>query len=157
MERELCIFEMSDATNLVSLAHSRLLQEHLLKEYAATRARCAINLKAVPHSDDDLWSFVMLPDAQSVSTIFSFLVGSCLTFFTCPDSLYLQLVTLHAARSDPSTPRAQAVGRAVQRREREYRVVPLRSKRRSGGRSGLIGTTRSTCCVSSKASPLRRC
>jgi hypothetical protein len=27
MERELCIFEMSDATNLVSLAHSRLLQE----------------------------------------------------------------------------------------------------------------------------------
>jgi hypothetical protein len=80
MERELCIFEMSDATNLVSLAHSRLLQEHLLKEYAATRARRAINLKAVPHSDDDLWSFVMLPDARSVSTIF-FLVGSCLTFF----------------------------------------------------------------------------
>jgi hypothetical protein len=70
MERELCIFEMSDATNLVSLAHSRLLQEHLLKEYAATRARRAINLKAVPHSDDDLWSFVMLPDARSVSTIF---------------------------------------------------------------------------------------
>jgi hypothetical protein len=70
VERELCIFEMSDATNPTSLACSRLLQEHLLKEYAATRARRAINLKAVPHSDDDLWSFVMLPDAQPVSTVF---------------------------------------------------------------------------------------
>jgi hypothetical protein len=39
MERELSIFEMSDAANPVSLAHSRLLQERLLKEYAATRAR----------------------------------------------------------------------------------------------------------------------
>jgi hypothetical protein len=37
MERELCIFEMSDAANPVSLARSRLLQECLLKEYAATR------------------------------------------------------------------------------------------------------------------------
>jgi hypothetical protein len=30
----------------------------------STRARCAISLKAVRHSNDDLWSFVMLPDAQ---------------------------------------------------------------------------------------------
>jgi hypothetical protein len=37
MERELCIFEMSDATNPISLALSQLLQEHLLKEYVATR------------------------------------------------------------------------------------------------------------------------
>jgi hypothetical protein len=29
------------------------------------RARHAINLKAVRHSNDDLWSFVMLPDAPA--------------------------------------------------------------------------------------------
>jgi hypothetical protein len=36
MERELRIFEMSDTTNLVSLARSRLLQERLPKGYATT-------------------------------------------------------------------------------------------------------------------------
>jgi hypothetical protein len=35
-----------------SLARSRLLQECLLKEYVATRARRTINLKVVPHNDD---------------------------------------------------------------------------------------------------------
>jgi hypothetical protein len=72
MERELCIFEMSDAGNPVSLARSRLLQERLLKEYVATRARHAISLKSVPRSDDDLWSFVMLRDDQLVSVVFLF-------------------------------------------------------------------------------------
>jgi hypothetical protein len=56
MERELRIFEMSDTTNPMSLVRSRLLQERLLKEYAATRVRRAFNLKVVSHSDDDLWS-----------------------------------------------------------------------------------------------------
>jgi hypothetical protein len=37
MEKELRIFEMSDAANPTSLARSRLLQECLLKDYAATR------------------------------------------------------------------------------------------------------------------------
>jgi hypothetical protein len=69
MERELRIYEMSDVANPTLLAHSRLLQEHLLKGYAATQARRAVNLKVVPHSDDDLWSFVMLPDAGPVSTV----------------------------------------------------------------------------------------
>jgi hypothetical protein len=67
MERELRIFEMSDAANPTSLARSRLLQDCLLLEYAATRARRMVSLKSVPHSDDDLWSFVMLPDAPPVS------------------------------------------------------------------------------------------
>jgi hypothetical protein len=67
MERELRIFEMSDAANPTSLARSRLLQDHLLTEHAATRARRAISLKSVPHSSDDLWSFMMLPDAPVVS------------------------------------------------------------------------------------------
>jgi hypothetical protein len=54
MERELRIFEMSDAANPTSLARSRLLQERLLPEYATTRARHVVILKSVPHSDDDL-------------------------------------------------------------------------------------------------------
>jgi hypothetical protein len=69
MERELYIFEMSDATNPMSLARSLLLQEHFPREYTATRARRAISLKSVPHTKDDLWSFVMLPDAPLVSAL----------------------------------------------------------------------------------------
>jgi hypothetical protein len=61
MERELRIFKMSDTANPTSLARSRLLQERFPKEYATTRARHVINLKVVPHSNDNLWSFVMLP------------------------------------------------------------------------------------------------
>jgi hypothetical protein len=30
------------------------------------RARRAISLKSVPHSNDDFWSFIMLPDAPVV-------------------------------------------------------------------------------------------
>jgi hypothetical protein len=77
MDRELCIFEMSGTANPTSLA------------YVATRARRAINLKVVPHNNDDLWSFVMLPDAAPMSIVFSSLVGSCFTFLTRPDSLFL--------------------------------------------------------------------
>jgi hypothetical protein len=67
MERELRIFQMSDTAYLMSLARSRLLQDRLLPEYAAMRVRRAVSLKSVPHSDDDLWSFVMLLDAPPVS------------------------------------------------------------------------------------------
>jgi hypothetical protein len=69
MERELRIYEMSEMANPVSLARSRLLQDRFPPEYAATRARCAISLKAVRHGNDDLWSFVMLPDAPTVSRL----------------------------------------------------------------------------------------
>jgi hypothetical protein len=71
MERELRIYEMSDAANPVSLARSRLLEELLAWGYATTRARCTINRKAVQYNDDDLWSFAMLPDASQVSTTLS--------------------------------------------------------------------------------------
>jgi hypothetical protein len=67
MERELCIFEMNNTANPTVLARLCLLQECLLPEYAATRARHAVSLRLVPHSHDDLWSFVMLPDAPTVS------------------------------------------------------------------------------------------
>jgi hypothetical protein len=85
MERELCIFEMSDTANPTSLACSELLQGHLLLEYAATRVRRAISLKWVPHREDDLWSFVMLPVAPPVSTLLlllGFLCRICISLTT---------------------------------------------------------------------------
>jgi hypothetical protein len=73
MERWLRIFEMEDTADPVALAQSRLLPDLLPQEYAATRARRAINLKVVRHGDNDLWSFVMLPHGPRVSgtSIFS--------------------------------------------------------------------------------------
>jgi hypothetical protein len=47
MERELRIYEMGETTDLVSLGHSRLLNDRFPPKYAATRARRAISLKAV--------------------------------------------------------------------------------------------------------------
>jgi hypothetical protein len=70
MERALRIFEMDETANPVALACSRLVHDRLPPEYAATKARCAINLKAVKNSNDDLWSFVMLPDGPLVIGFF---------------------------------------------------------------------------------------
>jgi hypothetical protein len=70
MERGLRIFEMEETANPVALACSRLVHVRLPPEYAATRARRALNLKAVKNNNDDLWSFVMLPDGPLVSGLF---------------------------------------------------------------------------------------
>jgi hypothetical protein len=77
MERELCIFDMEETANLVSLVFSWFLSERFPWENAATRARRAVSLKAVKHSDGDLWSFVMLPDAPPVSGSPLFLLSLC--------------------------------------------------------------------------------
>jgi hypothetical protein len=70
MERELYIFEMSDTSNPILLAHSRLMQGRLLKEYAAIRARRAISLKSVPHSECTSSSLgSCIPDALLVSAL----------------------------------------------------------------------------------------
>jgi hypothetical protein len=89
MERKLRIFEMSDAVDPMSFACSRLLQEWLSKGYAATHVRCAVNLKFVPHSDDNLWSFMMLPDAGPMSTAFPLLFVPSFAFFVRLDGLFL--------------------------------------------------------------------
>jgi hypothetical protein len=89
MERELHIYEMSETTNPVSLARSRLLHDRSPLEYAATRARHAINLKAVRHGNDDLWSFVMLPDAPPVSRLPPFLYSSAMRHCDSNISLFL--------------------------------------------------------------------
>jgi hypothetical protein len=67
MERELRIFEMIEEADPTVLACSQLLREHFPREYTATRARRAISLKAGRRSNDDLWSFIMLPNAPPVS------------------------------------------------------------------------------------------
>jgi hypothetical protein len=67
MERELRIFEMIEEADPTAFARSRLLRERFPQEYAATRARRAINLRSVRTDHDDLWSFIMLPDAPPVS------------------------------------------------------------------------------------------
>jgi hypothetical protein len=69
MERELRIYETGEMANPVALARSLLVYDPFPQEYVATRARCAINLKVVRHSYDDLWSFIMLPDAPPVSRL----------------------------------------------------------------------------------------
>jgi hypothetical protein len=77
MEWELRIYKMSEASNPVSLARSWFLSECFPWEYVATRPRRAVSLKAVKHSNDDLWSFVMLPDAPPVSGSPLFLLSLC--------------------------------------------------------------------------------
>jgi hypothetical protein len=79
MERRLRIFEMNEMADPVVLVHSRLVHDRLPPEYVATRARRAINLKAVKNSNDDLQLFVMLPDGLLVSGPFpfSFVLSPC--------------------------------------------------------------------------------
>jgi hypothetical protein len=77
MERELRIYKMVETANPVSLARSWLVHDRFPREYTATRARRTISLKVVRHSDDDLWSFVMLPDAPLVSKLPPFPLFLC--------------------------------------------------------------------------------
>jgi hypothetical protein len=83
------------------------------------RARRAISLKAIRHSNDDLWSFAMLPDAPAVSrsSFPSYSLAACHRGF---DNCFLaEGETVDVARSDPPTPRARAAVHAAQRREQE--------------------------------------
>jgi hypothetical protein len=67
MERRLHIFEMHEEADPVALAESRLRPDPFLQEYAATRARRAVNFKAMRTDDTALWKFVMLPHSPLVS------------------------------------------------------------------------------------------
>jgi hypothetical protein len=88
IERRLRIFEMDETADPVALARSWLVHDRFPQEYAATRARRAINLKAIKNSNYDLWSFVMLPDSPLVSGLFafSFILSPCAaaTLTSCP-------------------------------------------------------------------------
>jgi hypothetical protein len=66
MERPLHIFEMTETANPFALARSRMLPNPLLREYAATRARSAVDTRLL-RSDRSLWDLEMLPTGPLVS------------------------------------------------------------------------------------------
>jgi hypothetical protein len=68
MERPLRIFEMTETLDPIALARSRMLRGPLLREYAATRARSAIDPKSV-RNDRSLWDLEMLPTGKLVSGV----------------------------------------------------------------------------------------
>jgi hypothetical protein len=70
-ERPLRIFDMTEEADPVALARSRSKPTPLLRKYAATRARCAVDPKSV-HSDGNLWYLEMLPTGQLVSGVLGF-------------------------------------------------------------------------------------
>jgi hypothetical protein len=111
------------------MAQSRLRHDLFPREYAATRERCAVNLKAMRTDDIVLWAFTMLPEGQLVSRVPALLQSFDLWrivvtwSFTHP----LQVMAVNAVRSDPPTPRARACARAAQRREQE-RVAHKKEK-----------------------------
>jgi hypothetical protein len=67
MERPLRIFEMHEDADPIALAESRLMSNLLPREYAATRARRAIDFKAARSDDVALWAFTMLSVGPLVS------------------------------------------------------------------------------------------
>jgi hypothetical protein len=67
MERPLRIFEMHENADPVALAQSRLLPGLFPREYATTRVRRAIDLRAGRNDDAALWAFTMLPVGLLVS------------------------------------------------------------------------------------------
>jgi hypothetical protein len=69
MERGLRIYEMTEDADPTVLARSRLLCERFPREYVAMRARRVVNLWTMLSDNDDLWSFIMLPDSPPVSRL----------------------------------------------------------------------------------------
>jgi hypothetical protein len=68
METPLRIFEMTETADPTALARSRMLQSPLLREYAATWARSAVDPKSVCNNRS-LWDLEMLPTGKLVSGV----------------------------------------------------------------------------------------
>jgi hypothetical protein len=82
MERPLRIYEMTEITDPVALAKSRLLPGPFPREYAATRARRAIDPKSGRYDDKALWELEMLPTSPLVSGVLDF-ISSFASFPSC--------------------------------------------------------------------------
>jgi hypothetical protein len=83
MERPLHIFEMHEDADPVALAESRLRPDLFPREYTATRARRAIDLRAARSDDEALWAFAMLPVSPLVSGLPPLLVLSVREIRAC--------------------------------------------------------------------------
>jgi hypothetical protein len=115
MERRLHIFEMEKTTDPVAVAQSRLLLDLLPREYAATRARRAVNHKVIRTDDVALWSFAMLPEGPLVSRVPALLrsIDSWSIVIIWSFTRPLQVMAVNAARNDPPMPRARARARGA--------------------------------------------
>jgi hypothetical protein len=82
MERPLRIYEMNEVADPVALARSRLLSSPFPQEYAATRARRAIDPKSGRYNDKTLWDLEMLPTGPLVSEVLDF-ISSFSSFWSC--------------------------------------------------------------------------
>jgi hypothetical protein len=72
MERPLRIYEMTEDADPVALVKSRLLSSPFPRDYAATRARRAIDPKSERYNDKALWDLEMLPTGQLLSGVLDF-------------------------------------------------------------------------------------
>jgi hypothetical protein len=82
MERSLRIFEMTEEADPVALARSRTLPSPLLWDYAATRARRAIDPNSGHYNENALWDLEMLPTGRLVSGVLDFV-----SIFASPSGL----------------------------------------------------------------------
>jgi hypothetical protein len=82
MERPLRIYQMTKDVDPAALAKSRSLPSPFPREYAATRARCAIDPKSGHYNDKALWDLEMLPTGPLVSGVLDF-VSSSANFPSC--------------------------------------------------------------------------
>jgi hypothetical protein len=82
MEWPLRIFEMTEDADPVALAKSRSWPGPLLREYAATRARRAIDPKSGRYDSKTLWDLEMLPTGPLVSGVLDF-VSNFTSFQSC--------------------------------------------------------------------------
>jgi hypothetical protein len=69
MERPLCIFEMTEEADPVTLARSRMLPTPLGRSYALTRARNDVDTRMLARLDQTPWDLEMLPTGPLVSMI----------------------------------------------------------------------------------------
>jgi hypothetical protein len=152
MERRLRIFEMEKTADPVALAQSRLLPGLFPREYAATRARRAINLKAMRTDDTALWAFTMLLEGPLVSRVPTPLQSIDLWSSVAVLEFHspLQVMAVNTARSDPPTPRARAHAR---RSGRSKSGRHARRRRGCGDGSARNRGVRSSGCGSSRGSP----
>jgi hypothetical protein len=74
MERPLRIFEMTEEADPVVLVRSRTLLGPLLRDYAATRARRAIDPNSGRYNENALWDLEMLPTGPLVSGVLGFVL-----------------------------------------------------------------------------------
>jgi hypothetical protein len=73
MERPLRIYEMTEDADPVALEKSQSLPSPFPRDYAATRARRAIDPKSGRHDDKALWELEMLPTGPLVSGVLDFI------------------------------------------------------------------------------------